>query len=41
MTSGPTLMMVLSADDAVSKLRHMMGPTDPDEAKEAAPESLR
>ncbi|XP_039251849.2 thioredoxin domain-containing protein 3 homolog isoform X3 [Styela clava] len=41
MTSGPTLMMVLSAEDAVTKLRNMMGPADPDQAKETAPESLR
>lgn len=34
-------MMVLSAEDAVSKLREVMGPTDPEVAKETHPESLR
>ncbi|XP_078489243.1 thioredoxin domain-containing protein 3 homolog [Ciona intestinalis] len=41
MTSGPTLMMVLSAENAVEKLRDIMGPTDPEVAKESHPESLR
>lgn len=41
MTSGNTLMMVLSADQAVDKLRTMMGPTDPEVAKEQQPNSLR
>lgn len=41
MTSGSTLMMVLSAEDAVTKLRNMMGPADPEQAKDSAPESLR
>nr|CAB3264380.1 CiIC3 thioredoxin domain-containing protein 3 homolog [Phallusia mammillata] len=41
MTSGSTMMMVLSAEDAVSKLREVMGPTDPEVAKETHPESLR
>uniref|UniRef100_H2ZDH8 Nucleoside diphosphate kinase-like domain-containing protein n=1 Tax=Ciona savignyi TaxID=51511 RepID=H2ZDH8_CIOSA len=41
MTSGPTLMMVLSAENAVDKLREMMGPADPEVAKESNPDSLR
>ena len=41
MTSGETLMMVLSAENAVEKLRSIMGPTDPESAKESHPDSLR
>ncbi|XP_076821346.1 thioredoxin domain-containing protein 3 homolog isoform X2 [Clavelina lepadiformis] len=41
MTSGETLMMVLSAENAVEKLRSIMGPTDPEIAKESHPDSLR
>jgi len=41
MTSGHTLALVLSAEDAVDKLRTIMGPTDPDKAKEEQPDSLR
>ena len=37
--SGPTLFMVLSREDAVYGWRSLMGPTDPSQAKEEAPES--
>jgi len=41
MTSGPTMFMVLSREDAVQGIRDMIGPTDPEEAKQSAPESIR
>ncbi|XP_020893204.1 thioredoxin domain-containing protein 3 homolog isoform X2 [Exaiptasia diaphana] len=41
MASGKTMFLVLSKEDAVSGWRAMMGPSDPTEAKEAAPETLR
>jgi nucleoside-diphosphate kinase len=34
MTSGPVIPMVLEADDAVAKLREVIGATDPAEAAE-------
>ena len=39
--SGPSMVMVLSREDAISGWRTIMGPTDPEVAKEQAPESLR
>ncbi|XP_070570053.1 thioredoxin domain-containing protein 3 homolog isoform X12 [Ptychodera flava] len=41
MASGPSMVMVLSREDAVTGFREIMGPTDPEVAKEQAPESLR
>ncbi|KAL5261318.1 hypothetical protein ACHWQZ_G007121 [Mnemiopsis leidyi] len=41
MTSGPTMFMVLSREDAIDGMRDMMGPADPEEAKKVAPESIR
>ncbi|MBI1723757.1 MAG: nucleoside-diphosphate kinase, partial [Gemmatimonadetes bacterium] len=38
MTSGPCLPMALERDDAVMKLREVIGATDP---KEAAPGTVR
>lgn len=37
--SGPTLFMVLTREDAVSGWRAMIGPTDPQQALELAPDS--
>ncbi len=37
--SGPSLFMVLSKEDAVIGWRALMGPKDPTEAKDNAPES--
>ena len=41
MTSGNTLTLVLSAENAVQRLRDIMGPVDPEEAKSSYPDSLR
>uniref|UniRef100_A0A8W8L7M3 Nucleoside diphosphate kinase-like domain-containing protein n=1 Tax=Magallana gigas TaxID=29159 RepID=A0A8W8L7M3_MAGGI len=41
MTSGPTYIMVLSREDAVQGWRQVIGPTDPEKAKEENPDSLR
>lgn len=41
MTSGPTMFMVLSREDAISGMRDIAGPADPEEAKKSAPESIR
>jgi len=41
MVSGPTMFMVLSREDAVDGWRQVIGPTDPEKAKEEAPDSLR
>ena len=35
------MVMVLSREDAIDNWRTLMGPTDPELAKEQAPESLR
>ncbi|KER21339.1 hypothetical protein T265_10312 [Opisthorchis viverrini] len=41
MTSGRTLFMVLTREDAIAGWRKLMGPTDPDKAAEEAPASIR
>lgn len=37
--SGKTMFLVLSKEDAVAGWRSVMGPTDPTEAKDAAPDT--
>ncbi|XP_063276405.1 thioredoxin domain-containing protein 3 [Prinia subflava] len=41
MTQGPSVIMVLSKENAVEEWRNLMGPSDPEVAKKTCPESIR
>ncbi|NWR99050.1 TXND3 protein, partial [Motacilla alba] len=41
MTQGPSVIMVLSKENAVEEWKKLMGPNDPEEAKKTCPESIR
>ncbi|KAM6104180.1 thioredoxin domain-containing protein 3 [Theristicus caerulescens] len=41
MTEGPSVIMILSKENAVEEWRQLIGPTDPEVAKETSPESIR
>uniref|UniRef100_G1KUA1 Nucleoside diphosphate kinase-like domain-containing protein n=1 Tax=Anolis carolinensis TaxID=28377 RepID=G1KUA1_ANOCA len=40
-SSGPSMVMILTKENAVEDWRKLMGPTDPEKAKETNPDSLR
>ncbi|XP_010191671.1 PREDICTED: LOW QUALITY PROTEIN: thioredoxin domain-containing protein 3 [Mesitornis unicolor] len=41
MTNGPSVIMVLTKENAVEEWRQLMGPTNPEVAKETSPETIR
>ncbi|MCS6958260.1 MAG: nucleoside-diphosphate kinase [Aquificaceae bacterium] len=41
MVSGPVVAMVLEGEDAIRRVREIIGPTDSEEARRVAPSSLR
>jgi len=41
MTSGPVVAMVLEGEDAIRRVREIIGPTDSEEARRVAPNSIR
>ncbi len=41
MTSGEVVAAVLEGEEAISRVREIIGPTDSEEARKVAPESLR
>ncbi|XP_009574527.1 PREDICTED: thioredoxin domain-containing protein 3 [Fulmarus glacialis] len=41
MTEGPSVVMILTKENAVEEWRQLMGPSDPEVAKETSPESIR
>ncbi|XP_035748653.1 thioredoxin domain-containing protein 3 [Egretta garzetta] len=41
MTEGTSVIMILTKENAVEEWRQLMGPTDPEVAKETSPESIR
>ncbi|KAM6375544.1 thioredoxin domain-containing protein 3 [Alca torda] len=41
MTEGPSVVMILTKENAVEEWRQLMGPADPEVAKETSPESIR
>jgi nucleoside-diphosphate kinase len=41
MTSGPVVAAVLEGEEAVNRVREIIGPTDSEEARKVAPNSIR
>ena len=41
MSAGPVVALVLAKKDAIQEWRKLMGPTNPAEAKETYPDSIR
>ncbi len=41
MTSGPVVAMVLEGENVIQRVREIIGPTDSEEARKTAPDSIR